>query len=156
MNQEVTARSLAIIIKRETGVTLSIPAIQHHRRALGWRPCRTRNVQQVRDANKKKRMKFCQDLIDDNEDFNNVIFTDESTVSMNRFGKLSFYKVCYDEYGKRSIEVEKLMAGIPKHPHKAGISCKGPTPIVIFSGIMDRFNFTKVLESGLLPFIKDK
>ena len=59
-------------------------------------------------------MKFCQSLIDIDKDFGNVIFTDESTVSMNRFGKLSFYKVSFDENGKRSIEVEKLWLVSPK------------------------------------------
>ena len=79
---------------------------------------------------------------------------------MNRFGRLSFYKVAYDEDGTQSIEVEKLTAGIPKHPTKvhvwAGISSKGPTSIIIFDGIMDKFFYTSILEKGLLPFIKKK
>ena len=45
----------------------------------------------------------------------------------------------------------------PKHPLKlhvwAGISCRGPTRICIFEGIMKADLYTEIMESTLLPFI---
>ena len=45
-----------------------------------------------------------------------------------------------------------------KHPFKvhvwAGISTKGATPILMFSGIMDRFFYVReILKNSILPFI---
>lgn len=46
----------------------------------------------------------------------------------------------------------------PKHPTKvhvwAGISCEGKTKI-IFEGIMNAAGFIEILESGLLPYIRE-
>ena len=47
----------------------------------------------------------------------------------------------------------------PKHPVKvhiwAGISCRGPTPICIFEGIMTADKYINILEQTLLPFLKE-
>ena len=48
----------------------------------------------------------------------------------------------------------------PKHPVKvhvwAGISKKGRTGICIFEGIMDRFLFCDILDTTLLPFLRER
>ena len=47
----------------------------------------------------------------------------------------------------------------PKHPLKVhvwgGISKQGPTELVIFDGVMDAVLYCKILESSLLPFIRN-
>ena len=47
-----------------------------------------------------------------------------------------------------------------KHPVKvhvwAGISCKGPTQICIFEGIMDANLYLEILRTTLLPFLSSK
>lgn len=37
----------------------------------------------------------------------------------------------------------------------AGISCKGKTNIVIFEGLMNAAGFIEVLETGLLPYMRE-
>ena len=110
----------------------------------------------VREPNKVKRLNFCQSLPTP-LNFDDVIFTDESTVSLNKFSRLSFYKVVRDGRGKLVTEVEKLQVGVPKHPLKlhvwAGISSKGATDLIMFSGIMDKVFFRDILEEGLLPYL---
>lgn len=72
-----------------------------------------------------------ENCMQENEQFNNVIFTDECSVLLENHSKLSFH---------RKWEQPKLK-GKPKHPVKvhvwAGISKKGPTQITIFEGNMD-------------------
>lgn len=36
----------------------------------------------------------------------------------------------------------------------AGISMKGPTPLAIFDGIMDRYMFVDILDKHLVPFVE--
>ena len=47
----------------------------------------------------------------------------------------------------------------PKDPAKvhvwAGISWEGPTPIVIFEGMMDASGYVSILEVGLKPFVNN-
>uniref|UniRef100_A0A1X7VHD2 Uncharacterized protein n=1 Tax=Amphimedon queenslandica TaxID=400682 RepID=A0A1X7VHD2_AMPQE len=46
----------------------------------------------------------------------------------------------------------------PKHPvnvhYWGGISCKGATPIVIVEGVVNVNGFIKVLEAGLLSYLR--
>ena len=67
----------------------------------------------------------------DNEQCSDVIWTDESTVMIDPYSLK-----CYQQEG----EQRKLKAR-PKHPVKVhmwgGISPRGATPIIIFSGIME-------------------
>ena len=48
----------------------------------------------------------------------------------------------------------------PKHTVKVfvwgGISKKGATNVVIFTGIMDAECYTQILSAGLLPFVRSK
>ena len=89
---------------------------------------------------------FAQQCLDNNEDFDNVIFT-ESTIWWERHGK-----VCFRKEGTPG----KLKPR-SKHPFKvniwAGISKPSATPVLIFSGIMKKeFYVGDILEKVLLPF----
>ena len=82
------------------------------------------------------------------EQFDDVIFTDECTVQLDHHGRLCFRK-------------EKEPHGLkqrPKHPTKihvcGGISKRGATRIIMFNGIMNAIKFGKIIESGLVPFVK--
>ena len=89
--------------------------------------------------------------MEDGENFDDVIFTDECSVHMENHAKLSF---------RRKWEPPK-MKGRPKHPYKvhiwAGISKRGATNVLIFTGNMDaKFYVKEILEKTLLPFIQSK
>ena len=103
----------------------------------------------VRDANKIKRLEFCQKIIKTNDDFGNIIFTDESSVEIELATTIQFHK-----QGEMYKPAPK-----PKHPLKVhvwgGISKHGPTELVIFEGIMDAMLYCQILETSLLPFISN-
>ena len=99
------------------------------------------------EPNRVKRLQFSEDCLRENEQFNNVIFTDECSVLLENHSKLSF---------QRTWEQPKVK-GKPKHPIEvhvwAGISKGGSTELIMFEGIMDaQFYVSEILTNGLLPF----
>lgn len=100
--------------------------------------------------NKRKRLMWCKEQLRSKEDFKNVIFTDETTVQLEQHSRICFRKRLQPRNLKQRA----------KHPVKihvwGGISSKGATRVVMFSGIMNAKRLAKVLEAGLLPFINQK
>ena len=84
------------------------------------------------------------------EDFADVVFTDECTVQLEHHSRICFRK-------KLQPRVLKQRA---KHPIKihlwGGISARGATRIVMFTGIMDAHRLAAIFEIGLLPFIEER
>ena len=99
--------------------------------------------------NKRKRLIWRQEQQQVKEDFGNVIFTDESTIQLEQHSRLCFRK----RFQPRSLKQR------PKHPAKlhvwAGISSRGATSVIMFTGIMNAQRLGQVLQAGLLPFIRD-
>ena len=100
------------------------------RQDLGWLIGSPKYCQLIREANKEKRKAWCEKMIAENEQFDNVIFTDESSVMLETHRKRCYW---------RKEEPRKLKPR-PKHPVKVhvwgGISKRGATGVVIFTGIM--------------------
>ena len=128
---------------------MSLPTVKRARQDLGWVINSPKYCQLIRDANKTKRLVWCEKMIAEKESFDNVIFTDESSVALE-----THRKRCY----RRKDEPRKLKPR-PKHPVKVhvwgGISKRGATPIAIFTGIMTAVRYTEILESALIPFIQE-
>ena len=84
-----------------------------------------------------------------NEDFADVIFTDECSVQLEQHSKLCF---------RKHLQPRKLKQR-PKYPLKlhiwGGISSQGATRVNMFSRIMNAERFKLILEAGLLPFIQE-
>ena len=80
----------------------------------------------------------------------NVSFSDECSISLQ-----SYHRTCIRMADKPTKRKPK-----PKHPFKVhvwgGISRHGATKICIFDGIMDGDLFCNVLETTLVPFIRNK
>ena len=95
-------------------------------------------------------MLWCQHQLQQREDFQNVIFADESSVQLETHAKLCF----------RKRKTPRKLKPRAKHPVKihvwGGISHCGATKIIMFSGIMNAERLGRILEVGLLPFIRDK
>ena len=123
-------------------------ALKRARRSLGWVATQPKYNQLVHEANKEKRVVWCQEQISKGDKFLNVIWTDECSVQLDNHGRLCF---------RRKQEKRKLKPR-PKHPLKlhiwAGISSRGATPIVIFSGILTATWYCEILQEGFLPFIE--
>ena len=86
--------------------------------------------------------------IDTNDEFENVIWTDESSVQLKRHGQT----MC--------VKKEKQLKSQAKHMLKlhvwAGISTRRATKICIFDQTMDATLYIKILQGFLLPFIEKK
>ena len=78
--------------------------------------------------------------------FHNVIFSDECSISLAHYRRTCYRKL--DEPTKRKAK--------PKVHMWAGISRHGATEICIFDGIMEANLFCNILETTLVPFIKER
>ena len=101
-------------------------------------------------VNKRKRLIWCREQQRSKEDFSDVIFTDECTVQLEQHSRVCFCK----KFQPRSLKQRA------KHPIKihiwGGISAKGATKLVMFTGIMNADRLGTVYEAGLLPFIEER
>ena len=150
-SDELTAHQLReLLYIHWPGLNVSISTVKRVRRSLGWVTSRPKYCQIVRELNMEKRLLFCQEMLACNERFEDVIFTDECSVQLDRHGRLCF---------RKEGEPRKLKPK-PKHPVKVhvwgGISMCGATPLVLFTGIMNAEKYVQILEHGLLPFIDEK
>ena len=145
-NDEMTSRQLrAMLISKWPSLSMSISTVERARRELGWVVTSPKYCQLIREQNKQKRLEWCQKMIATNEQFKDVIFTDECSVQLE-----THRKRCY-----RRKHAPRKLKPRPKHPLKVhiwgGISKHGPTNIVIFTGTMTATRYTQILEAGLLP-----
>ena len=94
-------------------------------------------------------MIWCKEQQRVHEQFDNVLFTDESTIQLDQHSRLCF---------RRHLQ-PRVLKQRAKHPIKVhvwgGISKRGATNVIIFSGIMDAERLERIFEAGLLPFLRD-
>ena len=149
-NNELTTNDLLFKLHDEEGLTASRSSVARARQRMGSTGRATRYCQLIREANKSKRVEFCQKLLDTHESFDDVVFTDESMIQL----KPAHRKV-YHKTGE-----PRRFRPTPKHPVKVyiwgGISKRGATNVVIFEGTMDGPRYTRILTAGLLPFVRRK
>ena len=137
------------------------------RTELGWTFRGSAYCQLIRDVNKAQRLAWAQQYCSEAETgFNDVVWTDESSIQMETHKRFCFRKIGQPAKSKpRSVFNSKLSAFFtcithrPKHPTKvhiwAGISLIGPTKIIIFEGTMDGPLYVEILKTGLLPFLAE-
>lgn len=148
-NDEVTARLLCYKLQEAFPdvAGLSVQTVRRARLHLGWVSTTPKYCQLIRQQNKEKRLKWCSEL-DDNENFSNVIRTDECSVQLQLHSRK-----CYRKVGQ-----PKKLKPKPKHPYKihlwGGISCNGATPLVLFTGKLCVTKHLKIFDAGLVPFVK--
>ena len=147
-NDELTSVDLQKLILKNFGIEFSTAMIRIYQKKLGWTLSGPRYCQLIRVPNQIARYEFCQKLTEANDRLDDVIFTDESTIMLDKHGKIYFRKK--GRLGKLKPK--------PKHPYKvdvwAGISKRGPTEILIFTGIMRNEFYAEILKNGLIPFIE--
>lgn len=122
------------------GIQLSIATVKRTRRKLGWKQCGPKYCQMVRETNRVARLAFAEECIENGESFNDLIFTDESTIWLEQHGK-----ICFRKEGQPAKLKPKS-----KHPFKvhiwAGISKCGATGVNIHQDLEE------ILQNVLLPF----
>ena len=120
-NDELTAPKLRRKLQEEFGVNFSESKVKRLSKKLGWVQRGTKYCQLIREANRTKRLDFCLNCVEEDEQFDDVIFTDECSVHLEKHAKICF---------RRRWEQPKLK-GRAEHPFKvhvwAGISKRGPT-----------------------------
>ena len=63
---------------------VSLSTIKRVRKQLGWVSTTPRYCQLIREANKKKRYDWCLKCLQDDEYFEDITFSDESTVALEK------------------------------------------------------------------------
>ena len=120
------------------------------RNELGWSFTTARYCQAIHEANKTKRLDWCNKRIGEKETFDDMIFTNESTVQLE----------CHRRKCFRKKKMPRKLKYEHKHPPKVhvweGISKEGATQLVIFTGIMNATKYGDILSVSFLPFIKDR
>ena len=104
----------------------------------------------ISNINKEKHMDWYLERVRmDDIDTEDVIWTDECFVQLDVHRKITYHK-----QGELSRMVSR-----PKNPAKVhvwgGITSRGATATVIFTGILTATRYTDILEASLVPFIKE-
>ena len=148
-NDEATSRQIQKKLFK-CGVEVHPSTVRRARKEQGWTLQNTKYCQLIRDVNKTKRLEFAQRVIATEDTLDNVIFSDECSISLQQFRR-----TCYRKVGEPPKRKPK-----PKHPLKvhvwAGISRHGATKICVFEGIMEANLYCRILKDTLLPFIREK
>ena len=103
----------------------------------------------IGEINKEKRMTWCLDRIAEGDlELSDVIWTNESSVQLE-----SHRKIMYQRKGH-----PVRLAARPKHLPKihvwGGISARGATSIVMFTGTLIATRYTRILDAALRPFLQ--
>ena len=146
-DDETTATQLQAKLAN-AGVYISLATIVRSRLELGWIYRGSAYCQLIRNANKEKRLEFARAYLHDS--FNNVIWSDETTVQLE-----NHRRYCYRKEGETPRPKPRA-----KHPIKvhvwAGISKNGATEVCIFKGIMKAPLYCIILKKTLIPFLRAK
>ncbi len=147
-DDELTSKQIKIMLETTLDIRICESTVRRIlRKELEWVVTLPKYCQTIREPNKVKRLEYARKLLADKEKFEDVIFTDESTIEMTWHKR-----IC-----RRKIGQPRKPKPRPKHPLKlhvwGGISMRGATKICIFSGIMNSTIYTEILRHHLLPFI---
>ena len=92
-NDELTAADLQKKMFNTFGLDFSISTIKVIRKRLGWKQSGPRYCQLIRKVNCEKRLKFVQECLERRDTFDDVVFTDESSIIIDRHARVCFRKV---------------------------------------------------------------
>ena len=149
-DDELTAKNLQLRINQHFGESFSISKVKDLRRKLGWLASKTRYCQLVTSNNRGKRLAFAVECLAKNDKFDDVIWSDECNVQLDWNGTLTFHR-WWEQCPQK---------GKPKHPFKvsvwAAISKRGASPILVFTGIMEKTYYSNaIVRDTLAPFVRE-
>ena len=143
-DDETTAMQLHKLLS-DKGYSVLKASIIRVRRLLGWTFHGSRYCQMIREKNKEKRIQWVTENMEN--DFNDVVWTDESMIQLENHRTFSYRKVGAPPKPKAKA----------KHPYKvmvwAGISKRGATNICILNSSVDSLVYQENLRTHLLPFL---
>ena len=107
-NDELTSLDLKNKLTEEFQLNISSSTIRRVRRSMGWKHENARYCQFIREPNQLKRLSFCLKTSTEKDPFDNVIFTDETSVEIQQHTRH-----CFRKNGSKPNR-----KGRPKHPLK--------------------------------------
>ncbi|KAL2099861.1 hypothetical protein ACEWY4_004255 [Coilia grayii] len=141
------AEKVRALLQGEHNVTLSICTVRRAVRNLGWHYGKPRCTPTTKDL----RLRQVQEWKAAGEKFDNVLFTDESTVALE-----SFSLQCQRKTRSRGTAKPRVKRPVKLHVW-GGISRSGPGPLLIFDGIMDeQFYMEDIIKTVAGPYLRDK
>ena len=151
-NPELTGTQLTDLLKDHFPATkVSKSTVKRVRRELGWISKKTRYCALISDVNRLKHVEWCKERQRRNDlEFSDVIWTDKCTVQLESHRKRYFHKEGQPP----------RLTGKPKHPPKVnlwgGISHKGASTLVIFTGTLTATRYTDILDAALVPHLNSQ
>ena len=112
LNDELTAKKLQEAIATKFAVLFSVLKVKRLRRCLGWLASGTKYCQLVKEVNRIKCLQFSQRCLELEDNFDDVLWSDEYCVQLDWNGRISFHR--WWEPAKPK--------GKPKHPYKVILS----------------------------------
>lgn len=88
-NETTTVQLLDLLMK--SGIQISL-TVKRYRASLGWTCHGTRYCQMIREVNKVKCLQFANDCLAKGETFDNIIWTDETSVQLECYQRHCFHK----------------------------------------------------------------
>ena len=144
-DDEATAMQLLKLLN-DKGYQVSRSTVIRARKILGWTFHGSRYCQMIRRKNKEKRLTWATENM--GNDFEDVVWSDESMIQLENHRTFSYRKVGAPPKRKPK----------PKHPFKvmvwAGISRKGATNICLLNTSVDSAVYQEVLRTHLIPFLE--
>ena len=144
-DDETTAVQLKKMLG-ERGYDVSKQTIIRARKILGWTFHGSCYCQLIRPRNKERRMEWATENL--HNDFEDVVWTDESMIQLENHRTFSYRKVGAPPKPKARA----------KHPYKvmvwAGISWKGATHICLLNSSIDSSGYQEILTTHLVPFLE--
>ncbi|KAK6008999.1 hypothetical protein OSTOST_26099 [Ostertagia ostertagi] len=146
------SRIAKILAHRIPGITSANvkTAVMRALRKIGLNTSIPRNGSRpISDSVKERRTRFCEEMIDKNEQFCDVVFFDETTIHIEQAtGRLT-------RGGLSDEHVDSLHVW-------AGISCEGATPVIILNGKVRLASVSnsepqhcKLIQEQYLPLARD-
>ena len=133
-------------------IDASARSVRKYINLLGWRRIKSRYCHMVSLKNRIERFFFSLCCVEFEFNFDYNIFIDEATNCADKNGHTRWY---------RKIEGETRRGLVGRNAHEVschvigGISRRGATELIIFSGRLDANDFTFLLNSFLRPFVEN-
>ena len=96
-----------MLVKR--GIAVSSSTVQRSHKQQGWTLQEIAYCQLIHDANKVKRLEYTQRIMESGDAFDNIIFSDESFISLVQYQHICYKKV--DKANKAKTETKASAEG---------------------------------------------
>ena len=108
-NDELTTHKLMILrFAKFPNLDVSLSTVKRAKLDLGWGSTKPRYCQLIREANRSKQLTWCEERTAEGDTFDDVVWSDESSVVLD-----SHRKICYRKKGQPPTNKPR-----PKHPAK--------------------------------------